>query len=296
MDIKILKTFIVVADMLSFSKAAKKLNISQSSISKQIKSLEEEIGVSLLKRGPKEVALTPEGVLFRERSKEFAVKYNRVLQELKNVSTKSELFRLGLVSPLVTRIMNDLIDDYTVTPGIKLSVREYISTSDFVANLLNGNMDMALCYAPVNHPDLENKLIHHERIMVAVNEKSLLAKENVITAEDIRYTPVILHPRETAPELYDHFHMACAQKGFNPNVVMEVSSQLIRMEMVARGYGVSFVLGDQITLYYRGVVFKEIDNTALNEVPIVAAWHKNSSQVRLINDFVKTFEDILSIK
>ena len=82
MELRVLEYFLVVARTENISKAAEIIHITQPTLSRQIKALEEELGISLLTRGTKNVKLTSEGILFRSRAEEIVALVNKTKSEL----------------------------------------------------------------------------------------------------------------------------------------------------------------------------------------------------------------------
>jgi DNA-binding transcriptional LysR family regulator len=117
MNTQQLESFVQVAENLNFARAAETLNITQSAVSRQIRSLEEELGTKLLHRTTRTVALTPAGISFLNDAKDILIKLQLSAQKLKSHSNANiQILSIGCINesylPLLEPLLRDLRDEF----------------------------------------------------------------------------------------------------------------------------------------------------------------------------------------
>lgn len=196
-----MRCFLEVANCLSFSKAAKNLYISQQAVTKQISSLEQELGVKLFYRTTRQVALTPAGGLLRDDFTQINRQIGdsiRRAQELER--SGSALLRLGFLSSLSRRdIILPILDHLKCRhPELALEVK----LLDFVElrnDMLDGKLDF--CVTTSNDwrlwPGMEAAILRKKQFQVVYSRRHPLARAEEISLDELgRHTQLIL-PRDT---------------------------------------------------------------------------------------------------
>lgn len=113
MNTQQLESFVQVAEHLNFARAAEALNITQSAVSRQIRSLEEELGTKLLHRSTRTVALTPAGITFLNDAKEILFKLKLSAQKLKNQSNENiQILTIGCINEVYLPFLTDLLQEF----------------------------------------------------------------------------------------------------------------------------------------------------------------------------------------
>lgn len=193
MELRVLRYFLAICDEKNISKAAESLHIAQPSLSRQLKDLEDELGVTLVERGHRQITLTQEGYYLRERAIELvnlADKTTRNLQSAQLIS--GELYIGGGESPAMVRIMkvvDEIISEY---PDVK--VHFYSGNADDTeARVENGSLDFAVTMGDRKIENFDS-LIMPERnefgvVMTRTNE---LAVKEKITPDDIINSSLIV--------------------------------------------------------------------------------------------------------
>lgn len=143
-----MKYFVAVAEHLSFTKAAKAMFTTQPTISKQIASLERELGVQLFIRSNRNVVLTPPGKLLYEEFKELLKRVDQTFNKVKSYNIKREnklligLHSLMDIHRLIPNFFKSFTDEF---PNIELIIKSY-SFKELRENLLEGNLDLVFTY------------------------------------------------------------------------------------------------------------------------------------------------------
>jgi LysR family nitrogen assimilation transcriptional regulator len=244
MDIRELRYFVQVAKLGSFSRAAAQLNIAQPALSRQLQKLEDELGVQLLVRTGRGVELTESGSILLAQAESLVFQFE---QTAKLVSGGGESLRghivLGLpptcgllIGPEIFEIFRSRWPDATLLlrEGINSSLEEW---------LLDRRLNLAVVHNPLPLEGIDTEPILKERMVVAqaapngVAGKATPARD--VHLRDLADTPLILpalpHSNRRLVE------RAAAQHGTKLNIVAEVDSVRLTMELVKRGLGQTII-------------------------------------------------------
>ena len=197
MDIRVLKYFLAVAREQSYSVAAERLFLSQPTLSRQIKDLEEELGKTLFIRSNKGVALTEEGMILRKRAEEIVELLDKTEQEVRHsndvVSGKvyigaGETYAIKLIADTAQKLQESY-------PDISCSLYSGDGT-DVLERLDKGLIDFGIVFQEVDtsryeHIDIPLK----DRFGVLMRRDSPLADREKISLSDLKDLPLIV-PRQ----------------------------------------------------------------------------------------------------
>ncbi|MBP2058784.1 DNA-binding transcriptional LysR family regulator [Lactobacillus colini] len=193
MDIRVLRYFLVICQEKNITRAAQRLHLSQPSLSKQIKDLEDELGVTLFMRGHRKITLTEEGYFLRDRAKEIVNLTDDTANSLEKTKIISGTLRIGLgESPAIYPIMqllNRLILNY---PEIKIELVDDIA--DTVERRLNqGTLDFGIVMGDRLLDDFDSIILKPKNEFVAVFDGKLpLAQKALIKPQDLVDYPLII--------------------------------------------------------------------------------------------------------
>src|SRR5690606_15145314 len=126
MRMRQLQCFVVLAEELSFTRAAQRLNMSQPPLSTQIQTLERELGVDLINRTSRKIALTHAGKLFRRYANSMLDQYERSLQEMREIQHGQEgMVEIGTTGSILRGGLSELLSDFAQAyPQITLRIHE----------------------------------------------------------------------------------------------------------------------------------------------------------------------------
>ncbi len=239
MDLRSLRVFVEVVRHGGFTAATATLFVSQSTVSKTIKQLEEEVGSALLERCDHEFVLTATGELvYRHALSMLAERENlqaalAELQGLKRGRLRLGLSRLGS-GLMFARLVAEFHRRY---PDIALELVEHGSLH--LADLLrDGELELAMCMLPI--PDeLEWELVHDEPLMALLPAGRPLGGAGTSTLADFADSPFILF--ESGFALNPQILAACRRHGFTPRIVAYSGQAEFIQALVAAGIGVAFL-------------------------------------------------------
>ena len=205
MEIRVLRYFLMIAKTENITKAAEALQITQPTLSRQIRELEEEIGTDLFYRDSRKIRLTPEGFLLIERTEEILELTDKTREDLKASSDKVEgmiTICTGLIksTDLLTRIITEFRQRY---PNVRFTIMT--ATADTIRNQLNRSLiDFGVMLEPVDLTGLSFiRFPEPERWNVMMRADDPLAEKESICADDINQRELIVPLRgPIAAELY----------------------------------------------------------------------------------------------
>ncbi len=263
MEFRTLKAFAAVVQEGGFSPAAKAVFATQSTISKAVKHLEDELGTPLLERLGARSELTDAGRVVYRRALTMLAERDDLLAELDEMrELKRGALRLG-ISPLgASLIYAPLFARYcALYPGVELQLVEQ-GARVLESQLIEGRLDLAISLLP-GPPPFEEQEILAESLLVMLRADHPLAAQPTIGLADLAKEPFILYPEEF--RLNDVILAACARAGFNPTIAVRSSQADFIVELVALRLGVGFIpraMADECR--HADVAYREIDGPGLS--------------------------------
>jgi DNA-binding transcriptional LysR family regulator len=239
MDLDNLKTFIEVARLASFSRAAEKVLRSQPAVSAQIRQLEQEYGQRLLDRSAKSVRLTPAGeVVFDYANQLLALQAKSLQAVAEQDGVRSGTLSIGANEGTFLYVLPKVLAKYHKQfPKVKISV--YRSFTHKVAEKVEeGTVDLGVLTMPVKSPSLEVLPVFRDRILLMAGPASPLFKKKSATLEELAAQPIILPKTGSIRKIMEKQLRPYRD---NLNVTMELTSVVMIKRFVRAGFGVSLI-------------------------------------------------------
>ncbi len=261
MELRHLRYFCAVAEHKSFTKAAGHLNVSQSGVSGQIRDLEREIGVKLFRRNQREVALTPQGILFWDEAREILLRADRAVELVKK-SSKGEAGKLsiGLCGPVTASFLPALIQRFrTKFPGVTVSLKERVP-SEQVDALVNREIDVGFTRGVAGGLKhlVHQHLLFREPVVVALPTEHPLAIETTIPVTALASRRLLLYERKNATEVFDGIVALFKRTRVSTTIADTPSSWQTLLTMVEAGEGLGLVPECVQQLRADGLVFRPL--------------------------------------
>lgn len=267
LDLKRLRYFMAVADAGNFSRAAERLGMAQSHLSRQIMRLENDLGHRLFVRRPRSVELTDAGLMLRQEASFISVKLDSLPQRLNEA-------RGGSVNPLcvglaATECLHSVpakIIETVTRLEPHLSLRFCVEPrAVLIEAIADGRVQACFARAPAA-PSSELRIDHlaAEPMMLAVHRRHRLAGRDRIELREIAGEPFILSERSSTPETYDQIIMACQKAGFAPRVIFHAPQLACALLLASAGIGVTLVPASLCSLNDRELLFLRLAADALN--------------------------------
>jgi DNA-binding transcriptional LysR family regulator len=240
MDVRQLEMFRAVAEDGAFTRAARRLHVSQSAVSRQLKLLEEELGTLLLHRTGRGVTLTAAGELMLKTA-------NRIHRDMQDVvwqisetqSLQRGLLRLGGGMTVCLYILPRLLKKFrTLHKNVDLRVTS--GTAEAVLRLVrNHQVDLGLLTLPIVEADLEVRPVLKEEMVVVTAPRHPLSRERFVEPRSLgRYPLILFEPGSNTRKVLDRFFL---EQEIPVNVAMETENVEIIKAMVANGLGVTLI-------------------------------------------------------
>ena len=197
MELRVLRYFLMVAKEQSFTRAAKQLNITQPTLSRQLAALEEELGVELFNRGGHSITLTSDGLLLKRRALEIVDLEDKIISEFKgDTESREGKITIGCGEFMAVERLAQICKKYREKyPLVQFAI--HTATADAVLEMMNkGLVDIGLFLEPVNTEGLDYIRLHEtDHWVVGMRPDDPLAKKDVVTKEDVVELPLILPER-----------------------------------------------------------------------------------------------------
>ena len=194
MDIRIMEYYLAVVREGNISAAAEALHVSQPALSRQIKDLEEELGVTLFERGSRRIRLTEEGMILRRRSEEMVRLLQITESEISRArSTLTGEVHIGAGESLafhhLSRIAGEIHKEH---PDLRFTITSG-DTADLLDQLDNGLIDVALIFTDYDHSQYQGiRLPADDKLGLLMRKDSPLAEKTVVSASDLKGLPLIV--------------------------------------------------------------------------------------------------------
>ncbi|MDQ7097114.1 LysR family transcriptional regulator [Desulfosporosinus sp. PR] len=260
MDIRQLVYFAEVVKRKGFSKAGESLHITQPTISKMIKSLEDELGLTLLERSTKKVELTDIGEVVYKHALHVVQSLESLEAELDDVrQVQKGHIRMGLLPMIGYNFISRIIAEFQkLHPQITIQILEN-GAREVEHCIAEGDIDLGIVVLPVSEAAFECLPVVEEHLKLVVHPTHRLASCKEIHLEELKDETFIFYPQDFA--LYYHIKEACLKAGFQPNVLYESSQWDFISEMVADNLGIAF-LPDSIC--------PNLDSTRIKVIPLAS--------------------------
>lgn len=283
MDMKQLRYFVMVAEELSFSRAAERLNMSQPPLSQHIKLLEEELGVTLLNRTRREVKLTDAGAAFlRESRLLLGQMRTAVSAATRAAQSEAGVLRLGVATSALFHVLPRLVEMVKAEfPRVEVSVSD-MQSQDQVSAVSHGLLDIGIVHVRPDRSKLERMPIFQEPFVAVLPERHPLASsQDPLVVSELAEESMVALSRESGPAVFDAIVATCYEAGFSPAFKHAARSPLTIFQMVRLGFGVGLVPKSYASSAYPGVRFRELASSA-GQVRMEAIWSpKYASELTL---------------
>lgn len=255
-----LRCFVTVAEELNFRRAATRLNMTQPPLSRQIKLLEDGIGLTLLDRDNRTVRLTPAGAMFRtaaidllERAEMATLSARQA--ERGEAGTVTMGFVPSAALDFVPRIVATLKREL---PAVHFNPVEMMSY-EIAEALLSGGLDLGLTRTVGGSAEIESIRVVREPFILALPKGHRLDRAELASGQDLSGIDFIGYSSERGGYLREIHTALFAAIGIRPNIVQEVSQTQTLLSLVNVGLGVALVPRSAMAMQMKNLTYRKID-------------------------------------
>ncbi len=294
MELRHLRYFIAVAEALSFTKAAQKLRLAQPSLTRQVRNLEDEIGVRLLSRANNRITLTEEGGMFLFDAKKLLAMCDESVAAVQRMQRgESTQLNIGYVANIHYGLLPATLGAFRkLRPLVALNLFDLTSAEQFDA-LDARKIDLGfvgLCPARAGPGyELISECVAMDTVVVAVAVRHPFAKKARVRLKDLAPQFFIGMSAKTQPRAREWLTETCRAAGFAARILQEADGEPTAIKFVGDGLGVA-LMPEQITgLPHEGVVFRPLSPVLRRESHI--AWRADNPSTPL-KDYIRIVKDL----
>jgi DNA-binding transcriptional LysR family regulator len=242
MELRHLRYFTVVAEEQNVTRAAERLHVSQPPLSRQIRDLEDELGVELFRRTGRSLALTEAGKMFLIEARAVLLRVDKAVETVRTVAHGDRgSLRIGYAPSLTAEFLPRALRLFEAErPGVRVALHD-LSSEECVQRLAAGKLDLALSVPRKGIAAQGLKFEHLIRYAVfcAVGLDHPFAKKRAVTLAEIRQQKLMIFTLEDYPEYRDW--LLTLFKDINPCMTEEYDGIIGLIAAVEAGRGVAFV-------------------------------------------------------
>lgn len=274
MELRQIRYFQRVATLLSFTKAARSLHITQPPLSRQIKLLEEELGLTLFERAGRGICLTEAGRYFFDQTGHITQKLEEIVKATQRIGRKERRwFGLGFVPSVLYGYMPHFIRKLRVLDTqVEIGLIEMTTLQQFDA-LKAGRIDIGLGRILLNDPEIARLVLADEKLVVALSSDHPLSMRESLSLDETVLQPLVLYPAKPRPSYADHVTDLFTKAGYTLNIVQEVNELQTAIGLVAAGVGAAIVPASVRSLHRPDVAYVALDAAGFTS-PVMLSWRE----------------------
>jgi DNA-binding transcriptional LysR family regulator len=243
MELRQLRSFVVVAEELHFRRAADRLHLAQPSVSQQIRTLEAELGVPLFDRDRRGVTLTPAGEAFLPEAHALLSRADRAVEVARATgSGERGRLRMSLTRSLTGGVAGAIVAAYRARyPDVELELG-LGTTMLHVEQLHGGEIDVGFVRPPLEDPGLEELTLGREPMVCVLPVGHRLTRRTAVRTEELRDEPLVWWPEAHGPGAWREVRReVCGEPPWPALRRIEPEEERI-VSAVAEGAGISFIM------------------------------------------------------
>lgn len=271
MDLKQLRYFDAVAETCHFGRAAERLHLAQPALSQAVRRLEAELGVVLLARTTRQVALTPAGAFFHREVRRILGDLDASVVGARSIADGSRgLLRVGFTgTSAFTQLARLSRMVRSALPEVTLEVQADLLTPGQVERLLDGRLDLGVLRGPVAEPGIATRSLLQEPLVLALPADHRLVPEASLEVADVAADEFVAYA-DTRSVVNEAMLSSCLRAGFSPHVTHRAPGTASLLALVAADLGVALVPASVRGMQLTGVVFRDVADAA--SIDLSLAW------------------------
>lgn len=283
MDVHKAKAFLAVAEELHFGRAAQRLHMAQPPLSRMIRAIEDELGVTLFERTPRMVALTRVGEALVEPARELVMQSERIAELARRVQRgETGSVRLGFAGASVNAVVSALTHRIRrARPDLAVELSGSLLSQPGMDLLRSGALDAVVGRWDTLPRDIDSLVLAREELLVAVAADHPLAQAEAVTAADVADEPWVVLPGGGGATLSTRLNLLARRGSFLPRIVETAADSATQLLLVDAGAGIGLTFsGVRENIPIHSVAFLPIAPT-LGPVDVRLAWRRADVQPAL---------------
>ena len=267
--------FLAVAEEENFSKAAKRLGMSQPPLTEQIQALEQSLKLTLFERSRRGAKLTPVGAAILPAVRKFAQQVERLELAVREAAAgQTGVLTIGAISSAMLDVLPPLLATLRQRhPELTVSVRE-IDSAEAIPSLESGDIDLAFARLEGDMgKSIGSMPLKQDKLAVALPKGHRFAEMARIRLASLVDEDFVMFARQVSPVYFDGLTAACLAHGFSPRVIHETRSVASQVAFVGCGQGIALVPASMKKLAPENVVLRPLKEN-LRVVTTAVAWSK----------------------
>lgn len=281
LDTKGLRCFLIVAEELSFSRAAERLHVAQPALTRIVKRLEDRLGGRLFDRDTRNVALTELGEALLEDVRTLLVNLNAIETKAKGVlQGHDDIVRIGYMNFVTHDILGPVLTAFQLlNPKTKIELN-YLGTLEQRQALCEERLDLAFMIGPFAAPGVDTRTMRREDMMVVMNSTHTLTAMEKVTPEDLVEVPLVIGNEELWSIFRAYLLPLLTRRDIFPRIVQEVPTPAALFSLVSAGVGVTIYPRAAKLYYHSGLELRPlvIDGPKLETI---CAWRLQNQKPAL---------------
>jgi DNA-binding transcriptional LysR family regulator len=272
-ELRLLRTFTVVAEEGSMGRAAARLHMAQQSVSQQVRQLEGLAGAPLLRRSSRGVTPTAVGEVLLREARPLLGQAERAMETVRRAARgDAVLLRVGFLASLANEVMPPVVRAFAERrPDVELQAEDQ-PIAAIVAGVRDGSLDAAISRPPLVD-DLHAEELGSEPVVVALPQGHRLAGASRLRLGDLAGEPWVMTPRSSWPPWHRQYDRDFAAAGYRPDVVRRGTTPQGLLALVAAGVGVTRLAASSRTLRAGGVEYVELEGERAATVLLTRPGH-----------------------
>jgi DNA-binding transcriptional LysR family regulator len=261
-SLKRLDAFVMVADELHFGRAAARLHVAQPALSQQIRQLENDLGLALLERTTRRVALTPDGEAFLPHARQLLVTAQGVARAAEELRAGARgRLRLGFVDSTAYEFVPRFLRRFRAAwPDADVELLT-MSSDEQARALVDGEIDLGVARTVPARPAVDSVVLGHDRFMLAVPADHRVAAQRTVSLRRLADDRFVGFSRTSSPSLHAELRSLLAGHGVVYDPAIEATEYTTIVGLVAAGEGVALVPAGVRRLQLPNVAYVRIVDT-----------------------------------
>jgi DNA-binding transcriptional LysR family regulator len=270
MELRHLRYFAAVARELNFSRAAEQLHIAQPPLSRQIRQLEDELGVELFDRTARPLRLTPAGQFFQGQAQQTLDRLAEVRAATARIARGQRVwFGIGFVPSTLYGPLPGVIRRFReAQPSVEVGLSE-MTTVQQIEALKAGRIDVGFGRLRFDDDRVTGEVITEETVVVALPTGHRLAGDPQLSLAELTSEPLLLYPAKPRPSYADQVLEMFRSRGLQPAVALEANEMQTAIGLVVAGIGYALVPQSVRGLHRDGLVYLPLSDAGVSSPTIM---------------------------